>query len=597
MRNLCNVHCKLLDDIDLFGKDPELYFKGNAKRTSWVGRIFTVFYAMIYLAFFLYKLIRMIKHVDVDFYQTTTFTGETPSIHLDNEAFYGGFALANPNTLKTFIDDRIYYVEAVYMHGHKEGNDWIFVPQIVELETCQLEKFGKKYRDIFKSKNLENLYCFKNMDYMMEGHTTYDVYSYFDIKFYPCVNTTENNFKCKPMEEIINTLSFSMVSVKIQDIELTPENYDKPTEIRGKELSSPAFLNLYENIQAYFHIVHVETDIDFIGFELFKNIQTKTYFKYDGTFIIPVINSPEKLLTEPHNAYCQISIQLTEQILTLKRTNTKLTEVLGEVGGLMEVVFSLFRILSSFLTDNLYEQSLVNHLFTFDLDKKIIKLKNQKRKNLSKKNEEERDLKIYSTSKISPSLSPKTLQINDEFSINTKNKLSDEGLNKASQNNNDNQLVAHNVKLIRGKRKYKTKVSFSSNLGKFNVNDAKNDENDKNNKNEIVCKNFIQSNSNFEKEVEMPKNNRYIVDRVRLSNWSTCCCFLCARKLRNMQNTLLDEGMKIIMQKLDILYLFNKIVKEEKMERNYDFLDIQFDISEEGKEKLHKMYNSYFGLI
>ena len=194
----------------------------------------------------------MIKHVDVDFYQTTTFTGETPSIHLDNEAFYGGFALANPNTLKTFIDDRIYYVEAVYMHGHKEGNDWIFVPQIVELETCQLEKFGKKYRDIFKSKNLENLYCFKNMDYMMEGHTTYDVYSYFDIKFYPCVNTTENNFKCKPMEEIINTLSFSMVSVKIQDIELTPENYDKPTEIRGKELSSPAFLNLYENIQAYF---------------------------------------------------------------------------------------------------------------------------------------------------------------------------------------------------------------------------------------------------------------------------------------------------------------------------------------------------------
>jgi hypothetical protein len=58
-----------------------------------------------------------------------------------------------------------------------------------------------------------------------------------------------------------------------------------------------------------------------------------------------------------------------------------LTEVLGEVGGLMEVVFSLFRIVSSILTDNLYEQALVNNLFCFDLDKKIVTLKNKKKKN------------------------------------------------------------------------------------------------------------------------------------------------------------------------------------------------------------------------
>ena len=111
-----------------------------------------------------------------------------------------------------------------------------------------------------------------------------NVYSYFQIYFYPCVNTTENNNKCKSPEIIQSKLGLSLVSVKIQDVELTPENYDSPTEVRGKELTSPAYLNLYQNIQAYFHIVHVETDIDFIGFELFKNIQTKTYFKYDDTF-------------------------------------------------------------------------------------------------------------------------------------------------------------------------------------------------------------------------------------------------------------------------------------------------------------------------
>ena len=75
-----------------------------------------------------------------------------------------------------------------------------------------------------------------------------------------------------------------------------------------------------------------------------------------------------------------LSIQFIEQILTLKRTNTKLTEILWEVGGLMEVVFSFFRIISSFLTDNLYEQALVNNLISFDIDKKTIKTKNKGKK-------------------------------------------------------------------------------------------------------------------------------------------------------------------------------------------------------------------------
>ena len=449
MRNLCNIHCKLLDDIDLFGKEPELYFKGNSKRTSFVGKIFTIIYIMIYIAFFLYKLIRMIQNKDVSFYETTTFTGKTPSIHLTNDVFYGGFALANPYTLKTFIDEQIYTVSAIFMEGHKVGNDWNFVPKPVEVEICQLDKFSPRYRDIFKTKNLESLYCFKNMDAVMEGHTTYDVYSYFQINFYPCVNSSTNNNMCKSRDEITQALALSLVTVKIQDIELTPEDYNNPIKERGKELTAPAYLNLYQNIQAYFHIVHVETDVDFIGFELFKNIQTKTYFKYDDTFILPSINNVDIIAIE-NQPYCQISIQLTEQILTLNRKNTKLTEVLGEVGGLMEVVFSLFRIISSFLTDNLYEQALVDNLFSFDLDKKIVLLKEKKNNNL-----EEEDLKIYSPSNISPTtkISRNPIYNNEEMLMNTKNKLNDEVSSKKNvMNDNNNLLTRGGVKKKKKKK-------------------------------------------------------------------------------------------------------------------------------------------------
>ena len=591
MRNLCHVRCKLLDDIDLFGKEPELYFKGNSKRTSFVGKSFTVAYILIYLAFFLYKLSRMLQYKDVSFYQATTFTGETPSIHLTNDVFYGGFALANPMTLKTFVDERIYFPTVVFMEGNKVGNDWNFVPKIVDIEVCKLEKFGHKYRDMFKTKNLENLYCFKEMDEILHGHTTYDVYSYFQINFYPCVNTTENNNMCKSPEEITAALALSLVTVKFQDMELTPENYHSPIKERAKELTAPAYMNLYQNIQAYFHIVHIETDVDFIGFELFKNIQTQTYFKYDGTFILPSINT-DNILSAPGKAYCHFSIQLTEQILTLKREYTKLTEVLGEVGGLMEVIFSLFRIVSSILTDNLYEQALVNNLFCFDLDKKIVTLKNKKKKIHSGQEE----IKIYSSSNISPTLklSRNPTFINDEMLLNTKNKLNDEASSKKIIMNDIITLPQTKKKT---KRKIKIKKSSQNKIEKIGkeikpssnmkINENVIKSNDNNNILNVSPSTII---TNKENEVEKNPEERKIFEHVKLSNWRICFCFCLARRFKNIQNVLLNEGMRIIMEKMDILFMFKKMIKEDRIEDTIYLSKIQIDMSEECKQNIKEVY-------
>ena len=355
----CNF-CKIINSIDLFGKKPELYYKGSSKRKAWVGKAFTQIYALIYLGFFLYKLIRMIKKVDVTFYQTSTYTGETPSIKLDNEIFYGGFALADPYTLQTFIDERIYYTSASFVTGKKENNNWNFIPKNVEIEKCKLEKFGSQYKELFKSKNIDNLYCFKEMNSTLEGHITYEEYSYFIIKFFPCVNSSLNNFSCLSPEEIESHLNYALVSVLIQDIELTPEKYDDPTKIRTKELTTPVYKNLYKNINSYFHIINVETDHDIIGLDLFSNIHKDKYLKYDDSFIISrlTINN----IFETGEALCDITLQLSEDIVTFKRTKTKLIDVLGSVGGFMSIVFSLFKIFSSFMTRTLYEISIINNI-------------------------------------------------------------------------------------------------------------------------------------------------------------------------------------------------------------------------------------------
>ena len=76
----------------------------------------------------------------------------------------------------------------------------------------------------------------------------------------------------------------------MQDIELTPQLYKTPTQVRSKELLTPVMASLYNNINAYFHIVSIETDNDVLGFEALSKVDIKRFFKYDVTFMVTSIN-------------------------------------------------------------------------------------------------------------------------------------------------------------------------------------------------------------------------------------------------------------------------------------------------------------------
>ena len=96
----------------------------------------------------------------------------------------------------------------------------------------------------------------------------------------------------------------------------------------------------------------------------------------------------------------------------------------------MEVIFMIFKAVSTLITDLLYEKSMVNNLFEFDLDKKIVLIKNPK---LKKKKESEKP--IDKEQDISPNndiqmcgLQKESIKIsdrkkNDDLTIQTSNKF------------------------------------------------------------------------------------------------------------------------------------------------------------------------------
>ena len=52
-----------------------------------------------------------------------------------------------------------------------------------------------------------------------------------------------------------------------------------------------------------------------------------------------------------------------------------ITTVLGDIGGFMGFISPFFNIILNVLTDTLYNKSLINHLFLFDIDNKLILVK------------------------------------------------------------------------------------------------------------------------------------------------------------------------------------------------------------------------------
>ena len=564
----CN--CLFMEKMDLFAKNPELYFKRKPQKSTTIGKIFTIIYGLIYLAFFIYKIIRMVKKEDVSFYDTETFTGEIPSLHLDNDLFYGGFALVNPLTGNTYIDETIYYPKAEFRMGKKIDNVWQWEYKDIGIEQCDISKFGSKYRDLFSDK-IDNLYCLSEMDFTLEGHTTYDIYSYFYVAFYPCVNGVNGKTNCQPYDTIKTYLRSTMLTVKMQDIELTPQIYSNPIQERTRELSAPVMADLYNNINAYFHIVSIETDNDVLGFEALSDVDVKRFFKYDVTFMVTNTNANDILATgEP---LCNILLQLTEQMLTINRTYTKLIEVLGDVGGLMEFIFSFFKILAIFLTNTLYEKSLINSLFSFDINKKVIVIKNQNKVNKIKFSSNN-DAGIYTPVKSSNKQSTINSIGNEEI-LRTNSRLNEVPSNKNTLNNEINKKTK---KINNSKRpKYKSKtnhIKLDTNEVKINNNLEKKDDQD--------IKNINRMSTNLETE----NNHKEKIDKIHISKIDIYLCCFCARKKKNIQNALIDEGMKMICEKLDIINLFIKLHRDEILQEKFNNEDI-IEMSDECKQNLH----------
>ena len=63
---------------------------------------------------------------------------------------------------------------------------------------------------------------------------------------------------------------------------------------------------------------------------------------------------------------------------------------------------------------------------------------------------------------------------------------------------------------------------------------------------------------------------------------------LCIRNTKNLQNILLEEGMNIIIEKLDILHIFRKILKDDMNNEKLEKIEV-IGMSDKCKQNLENI--------
>ena len=383
-------------DLDIYSRRISFFFRGKEKISSKFGFFLTSLYIIISIVLFLNYFIRTISRENVTSSDSTIFTDSLPSIQLNPELFNLAFGLEHPTKISRFIDETIYYPKAVYYENVKQNGFFVNrIKQEIKIGKCGELKDENKFKSLLGKDDLNNSYCFIDYDFPLKGGYKYNEIGYIKINIYPCVNKSY----CQPKEVIDKFFENNHFSLLAKDTALIPNNYTNP----GMDV----LLNTYTSIDKLmkkdyiikFALTEIETDSGFF----LQNIRKDKYLKYMKDFDQFFFVESDYLFSG--NEILTLTIRLDDNIYFQKRTYTKMAEVFATTGGYMQLLYTVFGLISILTKKMNIEKKLLNSLFYFNIKQKKVILSIEYKKKLnyvtSKSFIEKTDNPIKETSEIS----------------------------------------------------------------------------------------------------------------------------------------------------------------------------------------------------
>jgi hypothetical protein len=363
-------------DFDIYSRRISFYYKHKEKFGTTFGFILTISYIVLSIIVFMIHLIKSIKKKDVTAYISSIYPEEIPSIEINSDIFYISFGLEHSKRLSKFIDETIYYPEVLLIDQIKENGEYINKSeQILNVERCNVEKFGEKYQHLLENDNVNNSYCLKDINGTLKGGFQFNEMSYIKINLYPCVNSTDNNNHCKPQNIINDHLQSAYFSLLIKDIGFSPFNYSFPTLPILQYFNTALSKSILKEYVVYFGIVEINTDVGYLS----NKPKIETYLKYTRDFNTFYFKDNEQY---SNKEIFSTKILLEDYIYHQKRTFTKMSQVLSDTGGYMQFISTIFAVIALLTKKFGLEQKLLNSLFNFNIKQRKMILSIEYKKKL-----------------------------------------------------------------------------------------------------------------------------------------------------------------------------------------------------------------------
>jgi hypothetical protein len=210
----------------------------------------------------------------------------------------------------------------------------------------------------------------------LKGSYKYNEIGFIKISIFPCVNNSENS-NCKPKDIIDNFFNNNHFSILARDTALSPNNFSNP--------GIPILLNTYTSIDknmkkdyiVKFALTEIETDLSFFTQDTRKDKYLKYIKDIDQFFFV----EPDYLLSGKE--ILTLTIRLDDNIYFQKRAYKKMAEVFATTGGYMQLLYTVFGLISLLTKKMNIEKKLLNSLFYFNIKQKKVILSIEYKKKLN----------------------------------------------------------------------------------------------------------------------------------------------------------------------------------------------------------------------
>jgi hypothetical protein len=437
----------MLKKFDLFARHYVLPLDGQLKYKSAFGGIFTVFtiFATLTLVYVLGIEI-ILRKSPSDLLQIETSPIPKSLIFNISNAFL------IVDSMSSYIKDFDKYLQFEANYHWLKNSDGIFYqepnyPEKILSRACEISDFHSNLEDQFNLMALNKAFCFSNQSKELFGDFSGDTSKYLNMIIRPCINTTENNFKCKSHEEIKKFLMDNPISISFHysSIQYDAKNYSEPLKSFIREdnyvLSYVTTKYITYTVQEFNVISNIGIIWDF--FTSIKAIQFDK-IKHDFYFREKEKNFEELIFAE---------------FMFLSSTNTiyhyrkyiRISEIIAHVGGILKIYIIFSEFFFYYFYHNRMNEFIFSKIFNitkYDLELpstdiiKIIQTKEGK----SKKVDEKIDNKYNPNIKLNQSkLKNSHIYFSSSNNLILKNNQTNEIINKLNENNMSNFNPISNV--------------------------------------------------------------------------------------------------------------------------------------------------------